>query len=82
MAKLYVDCEDGSSHFEDEEGIDFPNAEIGRTELLRTLAEVFKDALYDSDQQVFAASIRDVSGNIIYSAKVTVSGTWHETRSA
>ncbi|KQP80647.1 hypothetical protein [Methylobacterium sp. Leaf117] len=77
MPRLYFDFNDGRSRFVDEEGIDLPDVKAGRAEVLRTLAEIAKDALPKSDQQAFTASIRNSSGEMVYSAKVTVSGAWH-----
>lgn len=84
MPKLYLDFEldDGRSRFRDDEGIDFPDVEAARAEVLRTLGEITKDALPKSDQQAFTALIHNASGDVVYSAKVTVSGGWHEPRSA
>ena len=81
MPKLYFDFDDGRTRFTDEEGINFANIEAGRTEALQTLAEIVKDALPKSDQQEFSALVRNGSGNLVYRAKVTVSGEWNETRS-
>ncbi|MCK2056920.1 hypothetical protein [Methylobacterium sp. 37f] len=77
MPRLYFDFNDGRSRFVDEEGIDLPDVEAGRAEVLQTLAEIAKDALPKSDQQAFTASIRNSSGKTVYSAKVTVAGAWH-----
>lgn len=82
MMKFYFDFEDGHTRFTDEEGMDLPDVEAGRAEVLRTLAEIAKDALPKSDQQAFTAAIRDASGNVVYSAKVTVVGEWHVPPSA
>lgn len=82
MPKLYFDFDDGRTHLTDEEGIDLPDVETGRAEVLRTLAEIAKDTLPKGDQQAFTAAIRNASGNVVYRAKVTVSGEWHEPRSA
>ena len=82
MSKLYFDFEDGNRRFRDEDGIELPDIEAGRTEVLRTLAEIVKDALPKSDQQGFYASVRNASGDIVYSAKVTISGGWHEQRNS
>ncbi|MCK2056850.1 hypothetical protein [Methylobacterium sp. 37f] len=78
LMKLYFDFDDGRTQFRDEEGIDLPNVEAAQTEVLKTLAEIAKDALPKSDQQAFNASVRNTSGNIVYSVEVTVSGEWHE----
>ena len=82
MAKFYCDFDDGRSSLRDDEGFDFPDVEAGRAAVLQTLGEIAKDALPKGDQQAFTASIRNVSGDVVYSAKVTVSGEWHEPRSA
>lgn len=76
--KIYFDFDDSRSRFRDEEGIDLPDVEAARTEVLKTLAEIAKDTLPKSDQQTFCASVRNAAGNIVYSARVTISGGWHE----
>ncbi|WP_311275227.1 DUF6894 family protein [Methylobacterium sp. WCS2018Hpa-22] len=78
MSRLYFDFDDGRSRFKDDEGMDFPNAEAGRTEALKTLAEIAKDAIPRSDHQAISAVMRDDSGATVYSAEVTVSGEWHK----
>lgn len=82
MTKLYCDFDDGHSGLRDDEGFDFPDVEAGRLSVLRTLGEIAKDALPKSDQQALTASIRNASGDVVYSATITVSGEWHEPRSA
>ncbi|WP_443136777.1 DUF6894 family protein [Methylobacterium sp. Leaf113] len=78
MPKLYFDFDRDGSRFVDQEGFDLPDLEAGRDEVLRTLGELSKSAFPKSDHQVLAAFVRDKSGNVVYSARVTVSGTWHE----
>lgn len=77
MPKLFFEFDDARTHFRDSEGLDLPNVEAAQKEVLRTLAEVVKDALPKSDCQTFTACVRDATGNSVYSAKVTVEGTWH-----
>lgn len=78
LPHFYFDFDDGRSRFRDEEGIDLPDVEGARTEVLKALSEIAKDALPRSDRQAFHASVRNASGSVVYSAKVTVSGGWHE----
>lgn len=78
MLHFYFDFDDGRSRFRDEEGIDLPDVEGARTEVLKALSEIAKDALPRSDQQALHASVRNASGSIVYSAKVTISGGWNE----
>lgn len=80
MTKLYFDFDDGRSQLRDEEGIDCPDVDAARTEVLKTLGEIAKDALPKSDQQVLIATVRNGSGDTVYSAKITVSGGWHKPR--
>jgi hypothetical protein len=80
MLRLFFDFENARISFYDEEGIDFPNVEAGRSEVLLTLAQVVKDAIPNGDHQSFTARVRDASGNSIYSARVTVAGTWHGSK--
>lgn len=82
MTKFYCDFNDGHSDFRDDEGFEFPDLEAGRVEVLRTLGEITRDALPKSDQQAFTALIRNAAGDVVYTAKVTVSGEWHQARSA
>lgn len=78
MANFYFDLDFDIDRFQfkDAEGIDFPDVEAARIEVLRTLAEIAKDALPKSDRQVFSASIRNASGDIVYSVKVVISGEY------
>ena len=77
MPRLFFDFDDARHQFRDGEGLDLPNIEAARNEVLRTLAEVVKDALPMSDCQTFTGCVRDAAGNNVYSARVTVAGTWH-----
>ena len=58
MSNFYFKFDVGHSQFRDDEGIDLPDAEAARMEVLKSLA--------------------DASGDIVYSASVTVSGAWHQ----
>ena len=78
MSNFYFKFDVGHSQFRDDEGIDLPDAEAARMEVLKSLAEIAKEALPKSDEQVFSASARNASGDIVYSASVTVSGAWHQ----
>ncbi|WP_156375732.1 hypothetical protein [Methylobacterium sp. Leaf125] len=80
MTKLYLDFDDGRSQLRDEDGIDYPDEKAARTEVLKVLSEIAKDAVPKSDQQVLTATVRNASGDTVYSAKVTVSGGWHKPR--
>jgi len=82
MSKPYFDFEYSRSRHRDDEGMDLPDVEAARMEVLKTLADITKDALPKCDQQAFSGSIRDVAGNVIYRAEVTVSGEWYGPRSA
>ena len=77
MPHLYFDFESNRTRFIDEDGFDCPNLESGRREVLRTLAEIAKDALPGSDEQTFRGTVRDDTGRIAYTATVSVTGTWH-----
>lgn len=81
MLKFYFDFDDGRSSFKDDEGMEFPSAEAGRTEALKALSEIAKDAIPRGDRQAISAVIRDASGDVVYSAEITVSGEWHKARS-
>jgi hypothetical protein len=78
--KLYLDFDDGRSQLRDEDSIDCPDEKAARTEVLKVLFEIVKDAVPKSDQQMLTATVRNASGDTVYSAKVTVSGGWHKPR--
>ncbi|WP_156376097.1 hypothetical protein [Methylobacterium sp. Leaf117] len=80
LLKIYFDFDDSHTPLRDEEGIDLPDVEAARTEVLRALADIAKDVLPKSDQQAFRVSARNASGDIVYSAEVTISGGRHEPR--
>lgn len=77
MAKLFFDFDDGRTVFKDQEGFEVANLDAGRDQVLRTLAEIVKEALPKGDDQTFQANVLDAAGNRVYSATVKVSGTWH-----
>ncbi|WP_443136756.1 DUF6894 family protein [Methylobacterium sp. Leaf113] len=80
LLKIYFDFDDSRAPFRDEEGMDLPDVETARTEVLRALGDIAKNVLPRSDQQAFKISARNASGDIVYSAEVTVSGGRHEPR--
>jgi len=80
MPKLFFDFDDGRTRFTDADGFELADVEAARIEVLRTLGEIAKDGLPRGDNQSFRAHVRDANGNSVYSASVTVAGTWHGSK--
>ena len=80
MPRLFFDFDDARNHFRDGEGVDLPTVETAQDEVLRTLADVVREELPKGDQQTFTAHVRDAAGNSVYTARVSVTGTWHKSR--
>jgi hypothetical protein len=78
MPKFYLDLTSSQVSAVDEIGTILPNEEAGRRLALANLATVAKDAIQADDQQSWFATLRDVYGNTLYRAKLTLAGRWED----
>jgi hypothetical protein len=62
MPHYYFDIRDGICVTRDEEGLEFPDIEAAREDLLKALGEITKDIMPDGDRREIVGEIRDESG--------------------
>lgn len=78
MPRYFIDTSDGNLNVIDREGLELPNDEAAREAALGTLPDMARDLIPDGDRRSFTVSVRDMTGNTIYSAALTLKGNWHE----
>ena len=76
MPHFYFDTKDGGGPIRDDDGQDLPDREAARRQAMRALREMVRDVLPDGDRRDFVASIRDETGQVIYSAVLNLHGGW------
>ncbi len=78
IPRYFLDIGQDRGSTPDEVGTVLPNEEAGRCLALTTLATIANKSIQGNDQQSWFASIRDVYGNTLYRAKLTLSGRWED----
>ncbi|GAN46021.1 hypothetical protein ABID82_001679 [Methylobacterium sp. PvP062] len=76
VPRYYFDTCDGDDAISDDEGIDLPDAESARRAAIGVLPDMARDKLPDGDRRIFAVSVRDADGSVVYSATLALTGEW------
>ncbi len=76
MPRYFIDTSDGDLTVVDREGLELPNDNAAREAALGTLPDMARDLIPDGDRRSFTVSVRNISGNTIYSAVLTLEGSW------
>jgi hypothetical protein len=80
MPQYFFDLDDGKTDYFDTIGTDISDPEQLRSEAVRFLASVFKDAARDIDDRVILASVRDEAGRIVLTTTLTLQSDWRDAR--
>jgi hypothetical protein len=76
MPRYFIDTSDGDLTVVDREGLELLNDNAAREAALGTLPDMARDLIPDGDRRSFTVSVRNISGNTIYSAVLTLEGSW------
>ena len=77
MPRYFIDTSDGDVSVVDHGGQEFSNDRAARDAALDALPDMARDVLPDGDERTFSASVRNAEGQIIYSARLDLKGTWY-----
>jgi hypothetical protein len=78
MPRYFFDLDDGKTDYFDTIGTDLADPEQIRSETVRFLASVFKDAARDIGDRVFLASVRDEAGRFVLTTTLTLQSQWRD----
>ncbi|WP_120010825.1 DUF6894 family protein [Teichococcus vastitatis] len=76
MPRFFFDFKDAKLEVRDGEGVDFSSHEEARKEGLATLAGLVRDRMCASHYDPFAMDIRDESGQVFFTATLTLDMRW------
>ena len=77
MPRYFFDTDDGADRFQDDEGMDLPDARSARDAAVGSLPELSRDRLADGDHHRLTVRVRDEAGALVYSATLDLVGEWH-----
>ena len=72
MPRYFFDTYDGDRLIRDDDGLEMQDLKAAKAEAQRTLPEIAKDALPDSDQRTFVVSVRDEAGQVVLRAALSL----------
>lgn len=78
MPRYFIDTSDGDLTIVDREGLELPNDNAAREAALGTLPDMARDLIPDGDRRSFTVSVRNMSGDAIYRAVLTLEGSWQQ----
>jgi hypothetical protein len=72
MPRYFFDIDDGERSSRDSVGTELADREAVRREATGILPDVAREELPDGNERIFACSVRDESGKVIFVAKLTL----------
>jgi len=76
MPRYFVDSADGQSAYVDRDGFDASDNGAARKAALAALPDMARDSIPDGDNQRYVVRVRNGWGDVIYSATLTLVGSW------
>ena len=76
MPKYFLDLYDGNQFTRDPHGLDIEDHETARQEAIGVLPDMARDVLPDGDRRDFSVDLRTESGEVIYTATLSLIGRW------
>jgi len=77
MPRYFIDTSDGNLSIIDDVGQEIASDEAARTAALDALPDMARDEIPDGDERTFSVSLRNMRGDIVYSAQLVLKGRWH-----
>jgi hypothetical protein len=78
MSRHFFDLENEKIRYVDAEGTELDDATMIRSEALRFLASVFKDAVPDAGGRSFVVKVRDEHQRVVFRTTLTLQEDWIE----
>jgi hypothetical protein len=76
MPRYFIDTDDNHTLVIDDEGEELPDDNAARRSALAALPDMARDKMPDGDHRTFCASARNVTGEVVYTATLTLVGAW------
>ncbi len=76
MPRYFFDIHDGQRMTRGDEGQDFATREEMRAAAIRTLPDIARDEVPDSDALVFSVRVRDEAGDDVFEASLSLRSRW------
>ena len=76
MPRYYFDTDDGQTLSTDQEGVKLEGPQAARTEALRWLAGMAREALPTVEEPTFAAVVREQNGTAFFRTSLTLRHQW------
>ncbi|WP_144769068.1 DUF6894 family protein [Methylobacterium dankookense] len=77
MPKYFIDTDDGNTRRQDEVEYDLADDYAARREAQYALPGMVQENILDSEYRIFIATVRNERGEAVYTATLTLEGTWH-----
>jgi hypothetical protein len=78
VPRYFFDIDDGDRQSRDTLGTELPDREAVRREATGILPDIAREELPDGNHRIFACSVRDESGTVIFVAKLTLEAEWQD----
>ena len=76
MPKFFLDLHDGVQLTRDPYGLELENSEEARKEAIGVLPDLARDVPPDRDRRDFTVDVRTATGEVIYTATLSLTGRW------
>jgi hypothetical protein len=76
MPLYFSDIFDGTRLLRDEEGTELPDREAARREATGVLLDIARERLPDGNGRNFTADVRNETGQVIFTATVSLTAQW------
>ena len=76
MPRFFFDVSDGESLTRDEIGLELHDLDRVRTEAIKALPDIAREALPDGDERILVVQARDEGGRAIFRATLNFKAAW------
>ena len=76
MPCYFFDLDDGKRRTRDEDGLELSGPWEARDMALAVLPDIAKDVIPDGDRRDIVSSVRDESGEVMYTARLSLAAEW------
>src|SRR4051812_44276540 len=76
MPRYFFEIDDGERRTPDDEGLDLSGLWEARNQAIAVLPDIARDVLPDGERRELVSSVRDESGQLVYTATLSLVGKW------